>query len=121
MAIGEDIEGAELFGILALLVVIGYGLYKAYGSVGAGLSAAWSKVTSAGNAVAAEVKRPILTPTSTGLPDNYVIANSNGVTVGSLRAGGYTEDEISQVIAAFDPSAPSQGTTGVADTIMITP
>ena len=115
MNLGEDVENAEVLAILVAVIVIGYALYKVYGSVGAGLQAA---VTSVTNYVKG-ISLPLSTSVS-GLADDSVIANTGGVTVGQLRTAGWTDDQIGQFINTYDPGA-SQGISEVPDTVFQTP
>jgi len=123
MAIGDDIELGEVAVIGVVIVIIGYALYKVYGSIGAGLSAIWDSLTGA-------LKSNPVLPQSGGVPNdpnnssqldpNYVIPNTGGVTVGALQQGGLSDGEINDLNQQFNPGA-TQGVTGVPDKVMIAP
>lgn len=119
MSLSSQLEDAEVLGILGLVVIIGYGLYKVYGSLGVGLTAAWNGIKGAASSVASATGSP-LTSSVLPLSNDYAVPNTGGVTVGQLRSANWTDDQIGQFIDTYDPGG-SQGVSGVADTIIISP
>ena len=118
MAISEDIEGGEIVLVLGLVVVIGYALYKVYGSVGAGLSSLWNSasaavasvgttITNAGVSVA-KGAAPTGNLPSGQLDPNYVLPNSGGVTVGQLQNSGLSDSDIQPIVDASNQEAGTQ-------------
>ena len=116
MAIADDIGKAETLGIIAVVIVAGYYLYKAGGAfaswvdgiitdIGGGTKPSQSYTQALGSTISHPVDTiSSIAGLSQGGSSNsnwspsFIIPNGGGLTAGDLQASGWSDDQINELV-----------------------
>jgi len=93
--IGAEVELGEFAVIAVAVVVIGYALYKSFGTLGGGLKSAWNSVSDSVSNAAASVNQAVQKSSQ----DSQYVVPGTGLTIQQLEnCYGYTSCQVTCII-----------------------